>query len=316
MDNESNEKKYNWWDDRATIMPNAPNADYNKEIFKTPKSINNYLDSKMFGCEQYKKRMSVAIFSAIHKNIKTNMLVIGNSGSGKTELARILKEIYPNTVIFDASLVSPKSYRGNTSFSDMFLSLDTTKPAFCFVDEIDKALCRHESELGSLMQNELLKLVEGSELFVGEDKNKKQIDTRLVSFIFMGTFDSIRQERKSSIGFGSDATLSNQDTPVTKEEIEESETLSAEFLGRLNGGIITIPPVTESIAKAVLADERYSPISRLEKTYGVSIKLKTTNIEELAQNTTKYGFRAIYSELHEKLCAALYEDSASTSIDI
>ena len=79
MDNESNEKKYNWWDDRATIMPNAPNADYNKEIFKTPKSINNYLDSKMFGCEQYKKRMSVAIFSAIHKNIKTIKMQFKNN---------------------------------------------------------------------------------------------------------------------------------------------------------------------------------------------------------------------------------------------
>ncbi|SDB16400.1 AAA family ATPase [Eubacterium oxidoreducens] len=316
MDNIKNETSYKWWDDRATITTNKPDADFDKELFKTPKSIKNYLDSKMFGCEQYKKRMSVAIFSAIHKKVKTNMLVIGNSGSGKTELARILKEIYPNTVIFDASLVSPKSYRGNTSFSDMFLSLDTTRPAFCFVDEIDKALCRHESELGTLMQNELLKLVEGSELFVGEDKNKKKIDTSLVSFIFMGTFDSVRQERKSSIGFGSDVTLSNKDTPVTKEEIEDSETLSAEFLGRLNGGIITIPPVTESIAMAVLADERYSPISRLEKTYSVSIKLKTTNIEELAQSTAKYGFRAIYSELHEKLCDALYEDSNSVTIDI
>ncbi len=316
MVSESSMNAYKWWDDRATNLSNTPTINFDPALFKTPKNIKKYLDSKMFGCDEYKKRMSVAIFSAINKNVKTNMLVIGNSGSGKTELARVLKEIYPNTIIFDASLVSPKSYKGNTSFSDMFLSLDTTKPAFCFVDEIDKALCRYESELGSLMQNELLKLIEGSELFVGEDKNKKQINTQLVSFIFMGTFDSLRKERKSNIGFGSNTAAQNEDSPVTKEEIEESKILSAEFLGRINGGIITIPPVTEETTKSVLTDERYSPISRLEKAYGISIKLQSTNIDELAENTSKYGYRAIYSELHEKLCEAIYEDSESTTISI
>ncbi len=313
---DANSYEHPWWDDRTAFSPQkeATNS-YDEKIFATPKSIYEYFDSKLYGCEEYKKKMSVAIWSSIHRNTKTNFLVIGESGCGKTELARILRDIYPNTVIYDASNASPKSFRGNNSLTDCLLNVDASQKPWVFIDEFDKCITKG-SEVGSMMAAEILKLAEGAQVFVGEEKQRKLVDTSLVNFVFLGTFAELKKEREPSIGFGSKDSSLSKDSPITKEDLIESDALSNEFLGRINGGIIQLPSMNTETAMKILKDTRYSPISRLEKQYGVSIKLSPEQLEKLANITPEYGVRGIYSELHEKICDALFENSETSSIQI
>jgi ATP-dependent protease Clp ATPase subunit len=313
---ETNTQEKPWWDDRATInAENTVTNTYDEKLFSTPKSIYAYFDSKIYGCDQYKKKMSVAIWSAIHRRTKTNFLIIGESGCGKTELARVLKEIYPNTVIYDSSNASPKAFRGNNTLTDCLIGIDETTPAFIFIDEFDKCISKG-SEVGPMMQSEILKLAEGAQVYVGEDKNRKLVDTSLINFVFMGTFADLKKEREVNIGFNSSNDSHFKESPITKADIIDSNALSNEFLGRINGGIIQLPAMTPERAKAILSDARYSPVKRLEEQYGITISLSIDKIDELANMSTEYGVRGIYSELQEKLCDVLFEDSNASSVSI
>ena len=305
-----------WWDDRAAISTEQSTANsYDESIFITPKTIYNYFDSQVYGLEDYKKKLSVAIWSALHRHTKTNFLCIGESGTGKSELARVLSKIYPNCAIYDSANCSPKAFRGNNTLTDALLEIDETKPSFVFIDEFDKCISKG-SQVGSMMEAELLKMVEGAKVYVGEEKQRKLVDTSLVNFIFMGTFADVKKNRASGIGFNSSSEAPSKDTPITKDEIVESGALSNEFLGRMNGGIIQLPVMTTENAKAIITDIRYSPVSRLEKQYSVSINLSPNKVEELANLTQKYGVRGIYAELQEKICDALFENSETSTIEI
>lgn len=316
MEFDSRAHPYKWWDDRATISDaTIAGVRYDKAIFANPKSIYAYFDSKIYGCDDYKRKMAVAIFNAIHKRIKTNFLIIGESGCGKTELARVLKEAYPNTVIFDSSNASPKSFKGNNSITDCLLNINDTQPAFVFIDEFDKCLFKG-SEIGSMLESELLKLAEGAQVFVGDDKHRKVFDTALVSFIFMGTFAQLKKERSITIGFNSSTNFVEKESPISKDDIVDSGIISNEFIGRLNGGIIQLPAMTPDKVKAMLSDSRYSPVSRLERQYNLTINLTPNRIDELANLTPKYGVRGIYAELQEKIGEAMFENSDLRSVTI
>ena len=309
---DDNNRGHPWWDDRVELTKTT-DMSFDESIFATPKSIYNYFDSRIYGCEEYKKKMSVAIWSSIHRDIKSNFFVIGESGCGKTELARALKEVYSNTTIFDASNASPKAFKGNNSLSDCLLSVDTTQKPWVFIDEFDKCILKG-SNVGSMMADEVLKLAEGASIYVGDDKQRKLVDTSLVNFVFLGSFSELKKHRSANIGFCASVNSVSKDSPITKTDILDS--LSNEFLGRMNGGIIQLPSMTPNVAKEILKDKRYSPVTRLERQYGISLKIHPNYIEELANMTPEYGVRGIYSSLQEKICNALFENSETTTIEL
>lgn len=155
----NNQNQYPWWDDRNSIIEPTPrkSQSLSNEIFATPKTLYEYFDSKLYGCEEYKKAMATAIWSSLHLHTKSNFLIIGPSGCGKTELARILADVYSNTTIFDATSASPVSYKGNCTISDCLLQVDTREsapPPWFFIDEIDKAILKG-GECASMIMNPL-----------------------------------------------------------------------------------------------------------------------------------------------------------------
>ena len=317
----NNQNQYPWWDDRTSLVEShAGNHNrLNADIFASPKSIYDYFNSGLYGCEAYKKALSTAIWSSLHLGTKTNFIVCGPSGCGKTELARILSEVYSNSTIFDASVVSPVSYKGNCTIADCLLRVDTRKaapPPWIFIDEIDKAILK-ASETGPMVLNELLKMTEGGELYVGQDERKRVlVDTSRVNFVFLGTFDALRKSQKNSMGFTSGSGLKTKDSPLSRDTLTDSELLSNEFLGRINGGILQVEPMDEAKASAILADSRYSPIDRLESLYHIDIHVSDEKKQELVNMTSKYGVRGIYSELQSRINDAIFEDCTLTSISI
>lgn len=308
---------YQWYDDRFIPPPvNMDNVDFG--LFRTPKSVYEFLDSNMQGCEDYKRKMSVMIWSSINRNIRNHALIIGESGTGKTELFRVLKKAYPNTVIFDTSSCSPKSYKGTSTLTDAFINIDPTKPFFICFDEFDKCLAKgNNGDLGFQLQNECLKLLEADgPIFVGDEKNRKIIsDISNSNLFFAGAFSALKKDRKSCIGFGASATTS-KDSPITKDDVIENGVLTNEFVGRLNGGIIQLPPMTNERALRMLEDPRYSPAERLAKEYGISISLSHDKAVELANGTERYGMRQIYSTLNEIISESLFEAPNASTIHI
>ncbi|MBR6328329.1 MAG: AAA family ATPase [Lachnospiraceae bacterium] len=312
-----------WWDDRtpsnAPTPPTPTNTNFNSLIFKTPKTIYDYFSKKLYGCEDYKKKLSTAIWSSLHLKTKTNFLVIGPSGSGKTELARLLAEIYPNTSIFDATSASPVSYKGNCTISDSLMGINTDEsalPPWLFIDEIDKMLLKG-GECGPMVMNELLKITEGGKLFVGRDeRNRTLVDTSRVNFVFLGTFESLRADQKNPLGFSSETKIRGKNSPITRDMLHDSDSLSNEFLGRINGGILEVEPMDEAKTAAILSDARYSPVKRLEDLYHINIHLTEEKRQELLKMTAKYGVRGIYSELQSKINDAIFEDCTVTTISL
>lgn len=319
----SSNNTHSWWYDMALnpdlIIRNAEMGRGTDRRFITPKAIYNCLDEKLFGCHEYKKAIATAVWSSKNLGTKTNFLVIGPSGCGKTELARVLKEIYSNTVIFDATSVTPISYKGNATISDCLLKADlsdSAPPPWIFIDEIDKAI-QKEDGLGEMIMNELLKMTEGGKLYIGPDeRNRKLVDTSRVNFVFMGTFAKLELERKSQFGFTADTAKQSRNGPITRDELYKSAMLSNEFLGRINGGIVEVEPMDEAKAEALLMDERYSPINRLEKMYSINIELSEEKRKELVGMVTRFGVRGIYSELQSRINDALFEDCQNKTITI
>ena len=312
-----------WWDDRRKFTCPAPALkevpEDNLPVLHSPKNIYRYLDNRLFGCEAYKKAISTALWSSINLETKTNFLVIGPSGCGKTELARILKNVYPNMVIFDATSVTPISFKGCVTISQCLLEVDTSNaanPPWIFIDEIDKAVGKGD-DVGFMIMNELLKMMEGGQLYVDDGHNsKKLVDTSRVNFVFMGTFASIKKDQKNSIGFDQDIKPVSSTSPITREMICGSDLLSNEFIGRINGGILEVEPMDEAKAAMLLEDVRFSPIARLAEKYQVDIHVTEEKCRELVRLTAKYGVRGIYSELQSLINEAIFEDYKVKSITI
>lgn len=319
----SNSDSYPWWDDRlrctASFSRSEADVKINTDTFKTPRSLYEYFDSKVYGCHEYKKALSTAIWTSLNLKTKTNFLVIGPSGCGKTELARVFSKIYKNTVIFDASSVSPLSYKGNATISQCLLEVDTSDealPPWIFIDEIDKAITKQDG-LGEMIMNELLKMIEGGKIYTGKDERSKElIDTSRVNFVFLGTFSFLKKNRKNVIGFNSETAEESPDAPITRDMLYDSGALSNEFLGRLNGGILEVEPMDEEKALNLLKDHRYSPVDHLAKEYKMQIKLTPEKQLELVRMVSKFGIRGIYSELQNRINDALFEDCTIQTLTI
>lgn len=192
-------------------------------------------------------------------------------------------------------------------------NIDPSTSSFIFIDEFDKAISK---DLGVQIEYEILKMLEGSEVYVGESNssNRKVVDTSKCNFILLGTFAHLKKDTKRAMGFN---PVSEPIEPlITKQALIDAHILSNELLGRLNGGIIQLDSMTSEQALELLTEPRYSPIQRLSRDYGINIQVSPDKYAELADLTLKYGVRGIYSELTSRINDALFEDSSIKELTI
>ncbi len=243
-------------------------AKLDEKALLTPRQIFERLDRYVIGQTRAKRAVAIAAYNHLkrcaHRRFKpqsvlkkSNILLIGPTGSGKTHLARNLADILevPFTVV-DATEYTEAGYYGKdveVMVAELLFksnhSIEETQRGIIFIDEIDKIARRTQGARsgsggrdigGEGVQQALLKLLEGREIFVPlnvtQHWNKHdfvQVDTTDILFICAGTFTDLHARgRERSLGFGSKGDAGRGRKHVSQRDLLEFGML-AEFLGRL-----------------------------------------------------------------------------------
>src|SRR5438445_2656243 len=336
-------------DDRTRSLPpsGGPRRPPAREDVRldTPRQIYEHLDRYVIGQTSAKR----AVATAAHQHLKrieqrrqgkatllrkSNVLLMGPTGSGKAHIARHLAEVLNVPfAVADATEYTEAGYYGKdveVMVAELLFksghSIDATQRGIIFIDEVDKIARRTGSARtgagsrdigGEGVQQALLKLLEGREIFVPlnvtQHWNKHdfvQVDTSDILFICAGTFTDLHQAQiDKQVGFGAEGRRQGGSRLRVKELVEYG--MLAELLGRI--------PVQVQLSE-LSANELYevltAPPDSLVKEYrealkldGVDLDLKDDALRSVVQYAVdkRLGARGLRSILEEVLADVLFE---------
>ena len=322
-----------------------------------PHQIKAMLDEYVIGQEQAKKVISVAVYNH-YKRVatgtmdsieiqKSNMLMIGPTGSGKTYLVQTLARILDVPLaITDATSLTEAGYIGDdieSVVSKLLAAADNdvekAERGIIFIDEIDKIAKKKETRSrdvsGESVQQGLLRILEGSDVEVPVGANSKNamvplttVNTRNILFICGGAFpdlDSIIKERlnkQSSIGFAADLKDKYDKDPnllekVTLEDLRNFGMIP-EFLGRLPI-IYTLKELTEDMLVRILKEPKNAILKQYKKLLEideVDLQFEDAAYEAIAKKALekKTGARGLRSIIEEFMLDIMYETPKDKNI--
>lgn len=315
-----------------------------------PHKIKAQLDEYIIGQEHAKKVISVAVYNH-YKRVatdtmdaieieKSNMLMIGPTGCGKTYLVKTLARLLDVPLaIADATSLTEAGYIGDDIESVVSKLLaaagndaDKAERGIIFIDEIDKIAKKRNANnrdvSGESVQQGMLKLLEGAEVEVPVGANSKNamvplttINTRNILFICGGAFPDLeeiikeRLNKKSSMGFNAtlkDAHDKEKDilSQVTVEDIRKFGMIP-EFIGRLPI-IYTLDGLTKDMMVKILKEPKNAILKQYQKLLELDeVKLEFTDgaLEAIAEKAMEKdtGARALRSIIEEFMLDIMYE---------
>lgn len=322
-----------------------------------PHEIKRMLDDYVVGQEQAKKIMSVAVYNH-YKRVatdtmddieieKSNMLMIGPTGSGKTYLVKTLaKLLQVPLAIADATSLTEAGYIGDdieSVVSKLLAAADNdvekAEHGIIFIDEIDKIAKKKETRSrdvsGESVQQGMLKLLEGSDIEVPVGATSKNamvplatINTRNILFICGGAFPDLeeiikqRLNKQSSIGFAADLKDKYDNDPdllskVTVEDLREYGMIP-EFLGRLPM-VFSLQGLTKEMLVKIMKEPKNAILKQYKKLLAldeVQLEFEDEALEAIADKAMekKTGARAIRSILEEYMLDVMYEIPKDSNI--
>ena len=315
-----------------------------------PHKIKAKLDEYVIGQDYAKKVVSVAVYNH-YKRVatgtmddieieKSNMLMIGPTGSGKTYLVKTLARLLDVPLaITDATSLKEDGYSGDdieSVVSKLLAAADNdvegAEQGIIFIDEIDKIAKKKTSSQrdvsGESVQQGMLKLLEGSEVEVPVGANSKNamvplttVNTKNILFICGGAFPDIeeiikeRLQKKTSMGFNSELkdTYEHDENLLSKVTVEDLRKFGMipEFLGRLPI-IFTLKGLDKEMLVKILREPKNAILKQYQKLLAldeVKLDFDDSALEAIAEKAMEKdtGARALRAIIEEFMLDIMYE---------
>ena len=315
-----------------------------------PHKIKASLDEYVVGQEHAKKVMSVAVYNHYKRVMsddqdgveieKSNMLMIGPTGSGKTYLVKTLARLLDVPLaITDATSLTEAGYIGDdieSVVSKLLAAADNdverAEHGIIFIDEIDKIAKKRNTNQrdvsGESVQQGMLKLLEGAEIEVPVGASSKNamvpmttVDTKNILFICGGAFPELeeiikeRLNKEASIGFRADLKdkYDNDENLLTKVTVEDVRKFGMipEFLGRLPI-LFSLEALTEDMLVKILQEPKNAIIKQYKKLLAmdeVDLVFDEGALRAIAKKAKekKVGARALRAIIEEFMLDIMYE---------
>ena len=325
-----------------------------------PQEIKEFLDDYVIGQDEAKKALSVAVYNH-YKRVtsgrdldvelqKSNILMLGPTGSGKTLLAQTLARLLNVPfAIADATALTEAGYVGE-DVENILLKLiqaadydiERAEYGIIYIDEIDKITRKGENVSitrdvsGEGVQQALLKIIEGTEASVPPQGGRKhphqeliQINTTNILFICGGAFEGIeklieaRMDQKS-IGFNAEITQKSEENigEVLKKILPQDLVkfgLIPEFVGRVPM-VVSLDQLDETALERILTEPKNAIVKQYEKLFeldDVQLTFEPEALKEVAKKSLerKTGARGLRAIMEQSMLDLMYQIPSDESIE-